>query len=580
MEYHIYEIVLESTGMWVKIQAPCKSHSQAQGMLEARFGGINNASPDLGFLASSFSVPIRLSECAKWVMNWNSVEHQLPDGWDDHEFRLAEGPYAWCESLFDGCVCYGTRGRLDATYVSDFGLHDEEGGRNQKSQNARLLHENKETEESLERQDEAARERARKRHEEFLEQERATRRIASPNRIKYVSDMGLRNLQEVLGEVAGKVNGLTAGGFYCQIDRKYHPYDGQTKQKLMSEALALVASLSEKSQKERGAMIVAMDGILGHWLQRLQNAVCAEKQVQGKADIPDVLYKYVPRERIGNGAPNSLRATQILALNDDMECNLETRNDINLMSTLDFLALAQSKLEEHLGVSLPWEEVLDRRTRFMDLRLTTFVQQYLNPRVGVVSLTTDILVPTMWAHYARNTGVVVGYDTQALMELGFEIGSVTYSEFAPAYEPAKDDAIRVCLVDHDLMEQDARAGREREGFPVLCYTDLTRFCSDWKTLSRLLFVKGTSWSYEKEVRLLVDLEQTRDIGKKDANGWAVKVIDPPPEAIKEIYAGANTNKADVERAIEVGRGGNKKGLLEGQLSSHAFRIQRTIRSYH
>ena len=207
----------------------------------------------------------------------------------------------------------------------------------------------------------------------------------------------------------------------------------------------------------------------------------------------------------------------------------------------------------------------------------------------MVSFTTDILVPTMWAHYARNTGIVVGYDTEALLELGFEIGSVTYSEFAPLYEPAKDDVIRLCLVDHDTMEQDARAGKEREGFlcvvlyrphPVLLGLEDTRFCSDWKTLSRLLFVKGTSWSYEKEVRLLVDLEQTRDIGKKDANGWPVKVIDPPPEAIKEIHAGANTNKADMERAIEVGRGDNKKGLLEGQLSSHAFRIQRTVGSYH
>ena len=580
MVCHLYETILESPVMWVKIQASCESHWQANAMLEARFGGTTNASPGPGYLPQSFSVPIRLSECAEWVMNWNSIKHQLPDGWDDHEFRLVEGPYPWCESLSDGCVCYGTRGRLDATYVSDLGLHDEEGRRNRKSQNARVLHHNKEAEESFARQDEAARERARKRHEEFLEEQRATQRIASLERIKYVSDMGLRNLEEVLGEVVSKVNGLTAGGFYCQIDGKHHPYDGQVKQRLMSEALALVASLSEKSQQERGAKIVAMDVILGFWLQRHQNAVCAERQVQGKADIPDVLYKYVPKDRIGNGAPNSLRATQILALNDDMECNLETRNDIDLMSTLDFLALAQSKLEEHLGISLPWEEVLDRRTRYSDLRLTTFVQQYLNPLVGVVSFTTDILGPTMWAHYARNTGIVVGYDTQALLELGFEIGSVTYSEFAPTYEPAKDDVIRVCLVDHDLMEQDARAGKEREGFPVLCYTDLTRFCSDGKTLSRLLFVKGTPWSYEKEVRILVDLEQTRDIGMTDANGWPVKVIDPPPEAIKEIYAGANTNKADVERAIEVGRGDNKKGLLEGRLSSHAFRIQRTIGTYH
>ena len=39
MEYHLYEIVLESPVMWVKIQAPCKSHWQANAMLEARFGG-------------------------------------------------------------------------------------------------------------------------------------------------------------------------------------------------------------------------------------------------------------------------------------------------------------------------------------------------------------------------------------------------------------------------------------------------------------------------------------------------------------------------------------------------------------
>ena len=239
MEFHLYEIVLENPVMWVKIQASCKSHWQANAMLEARFGGTTNASPGPGYLPQSFSVPIRLSEYAEWVMNWNAIEHQLPDGWDDHEFRLVEGPYPWCESLSDGCVCYGMRGRLDATYVSDFGLHDEEGRRNRKSQNARALHHNKEAEESFARQDESAREQARKRHEEYLEEQRSTRQITSPHRIKYVSDMGLRNLDEVSGEAVRKVNGLTAGGFYCQIDRKYHPYDGQAKQRLMSKALAL-----------------------------------------------------------------------------------------------------------------------------------------------------------------------------------------------------------------------------------------------------------------------------------------------------------------------------------------------------
>ena len=156
MEYHLYEIVLESPGMWVKIQAPCESYWQAKAMLEARFGGTSNASPGPGYLAQSFSVPVRLSECVDWVMNWNSIEHQLTDGWDDHEFRLVQGPYPWCESLSGGCTCYGMRGRLDATYVSDFGSHDEEDRRRNKSNNARLLHENRKAEESLARQDEAA----------------------------------------------------------------------------------------------------------------------------------------------------------------------------------------------------------------------------------------------------------------------------------------------------------------------------------------------------------------------------------------------------------------------------------------
>ena len=125
------------------------------------------------------------------------------------------------------------------------------------------------------------------------------------------------------------------------------------------------------------------------------------------------------------------------------------------------------------------------------------------------------------------------------------------------------------------MERDLRAGRNTEGFPLLARTNLAEFGAGWKSLSRLLLVKGTSWAYEKEVRLLVDLEQARDTGTKDSNGWPVKVIDPPPEAIREIYGGANTRDADVERAVQAARGENKSGLFVGHVSSHAFRIQKT-----
>ena len=125
------------------------------------------------------------------------------------------------------------------------------------------------------------------------------------------------------------------------------------------------------------------------------------------------------------------------------------------------------------------------------------------------------------------------------------------------------------------MDRDLRAGRNREGFPILASTKLAEFGASWKSLSRLLLVKGMSWAYEKEVRLLVDLEQARDTGRKDSNDWPIKVIDPTPEAIKKIYGGANTRDADVERAVQVARGENKRGLFVGRVSSHAFRIQKT-----
>ena len=246
------------------------------------------------------------------------------------------------------------------------------------------------------------------------------------------------------------------------------------------------------------------------------------------ADIPGIVYKYIPRDRIGDGAPESLRATQLLALNDDMECNLTSMRGAEEKDTVEFLALVQSRLERHLGIAVPWEELLTRSVRYAEPMLSTFIQEFLNPLVGVVSFNTDVTVPTMWAHYARNTGIVVGYDTEALSALGFELMPVVYSELAPTYRPSQGDAIRLDFVNREHMERELRAGRIGEGFPILASTELAELGAGWKSLSRLLLVKGISWAYEKEVRLLIDLEQARDTGKEDSNGWPVKVIDPPP----------------------------------------------------
>ena len=576
--YHLYEIVLESGQMWIKLQASCSSEEQATTFFSYRFGGNDPdpLRPDLRYVSFSFRVPRKLSECSDHIFNWEAINDRLPTGWDDQEFRLARGPYPWCETLSDNCDCHGAKGRLDATYCSDLGLHDEAAKRASKSRNVRHLNNIQSMEETIARSDET-------RRAERLQREQHTppQGVAPVAAKPAEPDRRHRGITDTLpANAINVINRLVARGFYCSIEGRHHPYGEQAIRKSLASLTAACAQISTWDGENRDLAMSRMGDIAAHWLQRNQSEECAQRLSRGGVDIPDILYKYIPVERIGNGAPDSLRATQLLALNDDMECNVTTMKGSEQGDTLAFLAIVQSKLEGHLGIEVPWEELLERSIRYGDLRLSTFIQEYLNPRVGVVSFTTDILVPTMWAHYARNTGIVVGYDAEILRSMGFELRPMIYSEIAPTYQPSKDDIIRLSFVDRERMEQRARLGETSEGWSIMADADLAEMNAGWKSLSRLLFVKGISWAYEKEVRLLVDLQQARDTGKSDSNGWPVKAIDPPPDAIREIYRGANTRDADVERAVEVARGENKSGLFVGHVSSHAFRIQKTGGGHH
>ena len=116
---HLYEVVFESSSMWLKVQVSGDTlyPNPALLMLETRFGGVtvHNHEP-------SFAIPFRLSEHHEWIHNWEAITDRLPPGWDDHKFRLAEGPYPWCETLSDGCDCHAMKGgwTLLTVPISDF----------------------------------------------------------------------------------------------------------------------------------------------------------------------------------------------------------------------------------------------------------------------------------------------------------------------------------------------------------------------------------------------------------------------------------------------------------------------------
>ena len=538
--------MLESSETWLKLQASCSSKEQATAFFECRFGGHAPhlaERPDLIYVTFSFQVPRKLSErsehiptCSEYIGNWTDIQGRLPAGWEDQEFRVVVGPYPWCDTLSEDCDCHGIKGNLAAVYCSDLGSQNESDRRARKSPNVR--------------------------HAEHVKSMRQA----------LVSN---QNTQRANRESRPNVQYPTPApeGIYCQIDRRFHAYSEQVKLKVEAQLIAISLQVRTWDEEPRQAFLAQVTALKDHYLRQYQQEECSERYVSGISDIPDVIYKYIPIGLLGKRAPRTLRATQILALNDDMECNISVMNDTD-MEILDYIDLVQSKLHEHLDTAIPNEELSERALRYGGMKLSPYFQRYLNRYVGVVSFGTDLLVPTMWSHYANNIGIVVGYDTEILKEFGFDLRPVQYSEMAPTYTPAKDDIIRMFLTDRERIERNRLSGIPQEGIPIAGKADIAQVGAGWKALAPILFIKGRSWEYEKEIRLLVDLQEAQDT-RETVNGSPVKVIDIPPHAIKEIYGGDHTTQSDINRAVEIARGGDKKGLLVGKVTSDGFRIQKT-----
>ena len=157
--WHLHEVVISNSRVWMKIQASGESTEQAAAFFEARFNGADYITAD----GHRPVTPFRLGERSQYVANWASIVARLPSGWDDDEYRIEGVPYPWCETLSHDCDCHGARGRLDEAFYSDFGLHDEVDKRAGKTENVRHQHYIRGMEERIDGFDEARREERRRR---------------------------------------------------------------------------------------------------------------------------------------------------------------------------------------------------------------------------------------------------------------------------------------------------------------------------------------------------------------------------------------------------------------------------------
>ncbi len=564
---HLYEFVIGNGHVWIKLQITGTSARFAAGLIERRFNGLYFVSDD----GRQSVTPFKLSQCADHIANWTDEVSELPDGWDKGEFSIEQYPYAWCSRLADDCCC-NVRSPANAAVVASYGLRHEVAKRNERTENAWYEHRIAELETRVAKNDEAQRvERTRQAAEKNGE-------IRSKATFVYprvpIDQGSVSYSSSIPSEVVTTLNQSLHAGFYCSIEKRHHSFSDQTIRRTVASLNLACDQMMGLGVEVRKSSMSHLPLVAKHYLDSFQSEECARKAAWGDKELPRVLYKYIPRERLYQGAPNSLRATPLLALNDPMECNVITMKDIN-QSKIAMLRSIQKTFKDYLNIDVTWEDLLKNSIQNSNPRLSSYIQTYLNPLVGVVSLSTDCCDPTMWAHYADNTGVVVGYKTEDMQKLGFELQPVVYSEIAPIYRPLSSDRIYLDFVNRERVADHERTGESVDGQPVLTSTELATIDSNWQSIARLLFVKGMSWEYEKEVRLLVDLNQAR-VAKTPKDGVPVKVIDIPVNAIVEIFSGERTSESDVNQAIKLARpNDDKEGLAVGRLSSHAYRIQKS-----
>lgn len=299
--------------------------------------------------------------------------------------------------------------------------------------------------------------------------------------------------------------------------------------------------------------IELLQQLVGYMVSEAMNERATEDAVSDLRNVPPIIYKYLPCRLVSKGAVTRLRSTQPGALNDVAESSIMTPRGQEA-DDREWFQLINTHLQQAIGQGIPAEE-LTRRTRlYGDPMVGTTLREHLSERVGVISFSEDPLVPTMWAHYAEETGIVVGYDTETIRTLGMDMQQVAYRDAPPSYEPSRGNAVRVLF----HKSYDEKEGRWIVGSPyhVHAASDEAVFfeiCDEIEALSKVLFVKSSDWASEKEVRLLVDQTGTERAGKH--RNWPLRLLKIPREAVKEVYVWFRTSNDAVQRVHQ---------LMEGQ----------------
>ena len=231
----------------------------------------------------------------------------------------------------------------------------------------------------------------------------------------------------------------------------------------------------------------------------------------------DTLYKYVTAQRaltcipeVGDG---TLRATQPAALNDPFECAVTTIYVIPDEAE-ENRELAKVLTEINESKPVTEEDVHRARQEHGSLFTRQLLTEQVSTRFGIVSFATDPLHPLMWSHYTTDgSGFVIGYNVAELRNLAGPKGclrSVKYGD-----RPA-------VIMGPTVL-----------GSPE-------------SNLQILLSMKSDHWSYEKEWRLIVELNRTIGTGETDQHGQPINLVQVPNEAVVSVHYTERTPRESVK----------------------------------
>ncbi len=246
--------------------------------------------------------------------------------------------------------------------------------------------------------------------------------------------------------------------------------------------------------------------------------------------IPELLYKYLPSDRVSVLENGLMRFTQPGDLNDPFElravfksvyseqelARLIDRTVINELQAIlpsipkqhrpQLMAVARERAA--VEIRPQYEEGM---TQVLQLFNNLILPQAANTAVGVLSLTEDPLSLLMWAHYAQS-------------HQGFVIQLNTKSAFFAPQAAVHEDFGKLHQVKYSKrrLEFDISASEASNAIDMLC-------------------TKPSEWAYEREWRLVRPLSSCNK--RMSRPPFDICLYQLPPDAVDAVFVGDRISRA-------------------------------------